>query len=189
MTTNTGTSVRIQWVEPYNGGSAITALEIEIRAADAVTFQTEALYCNGVSDATVRAQGFCVIPMNALRVAPYSLQPGSLVVARLRASNAVGASLFSGDAIIPGFGYADVRTVPETPASPPTRGAATSIDRIEAVVQALTGSQTGGSPILSYHIEYDAAAAGAIWTELQGYSSNSLSLAALKSGLASATVF
>jgi len=189
VTSNTGTSVRVEWTEPYNGGSAITALVIEIRAADGASYSGVPLYCNGESDATVRARGYCVIPMSAVRAAPHSLQPGDLVVARLRASNAVGSSPFSEDGVNPGQSYADVRTAPHTPPSPPVRGPATSLDRIEAVVQALAGAATGGSPILSYHVEYDAGTAGAAWTELQGYSSNSLSLAVIKTGLAPATVY
>ena len=81
-------------------------------------------------------------------------------------TNAVGSSPFSVDGIIIGQIYADVRTVPLKPSSLPTRGPSTSITQIEAVVQALTGLQTGGSPILSYHIEYDAATSGTTWEEL-----------------------
>jgi hypothetical protein len=189
VTSNTGTSVRVAWTEPYSGGSPITALLIEIRAADGVSFAAQPLYCNGLTDTTVLAQGYCAIPTSALRAAPHNLPQGALVVARLRASNAVGSSPYSDDGVLPGVSYADVRTVPHTPPSPPARGPATSTGQIEVVVPALTGALTGGSPILSYEIEYDAASAGASWTELQGYSSNSLSLSVVKPGLPAATVF
>ncbi len=61
-TSNTGRSVKIAWSDPYNGGSPVTSLRVEIRAVDGVSFYSEPLYCNGESDATVRAQGYCVIP-------------------------------------------------------------------------------------------------------------------------------
>jgi hypothetical protein len=126
VTSNSGTSARIDWTEPYHGGSAITALEIEIRTATGTAYAAEPLYCNGVSDATVLAQGYCVIPMSVLRAAPYSLGQGDLVVARMRASNAAGVSPYSEDDVVGGQSYADVRTAPLTPPVPPTRGAATT---------------------------------------------------------------
>jgi len=128
ITSNTGTSVRISWVEPYNGGSPITAIQIEIRSSDNTSFYSELLYCNGVTDTSVRARGYCVIPMSALRVAPHSLQQGNLVVARIRASNAVGNSPYSDDAVISGRSYADIRTKPVTPSNPPARGPLTSLN-------------------------------------------------------------
>ncbi len=67
------------------------------------------------------------------------------------------------------------------------RGLLTSTTRIEVLVQALTGADTGGDPILSYNIEYDTGTSGATWTELQGYSSNSLALSVIEAGLAVAT--
>lgn len=91
---NTGTSVRLDWIEPYNGGSAILELDIEIRATGG-TFYAEAIYCNGVSDATVRSQSYCVIPMSVLTASPFSLVQGDAVIARMRATNVVGSSAYS----------------------------------------------------------------------------------------------
>lgn len=82
-----------------------------------------------------------------------------------------------------GTTYADVRTAPHRPTSPPTRGSASSTTQIEVVVAALTGAATGGAAILSYHIEFREAGGSGTWAELQGESSNSLSLSATKAGL------
>jgi hypothetical protein len=114
---------------------------------------------------------------------------GDIIVARMSTTNAVGTSAYSDSTEISGVTYADVRTFPHQPASPPTRGSGTTLTQIEVVVAALTGTATGGSPILSYHIEYDGASAGATWTELQGYSSNSLSLSVIQAGLTPGTIY
>ena len=82
------------------------------------------------------------------------------------ATNVVGSSSYSPEDASPALTYADIRTVPHTPPTAPTRGALSSTDRIEVVVEALTGEDTGGDTILSYHIEYDGGTAGGTWTEL-----------------------
>lgn len=189
VTTNTGNSVKVQWTEPYDGGSTITALQIELRASDGTTFAAQVLYCNGQSDATVRTQAYCVIPVSVLQASPYSLVQGDKVVARMLATNAVGSSSYSDDGILTGQSYAEIQSVPHKPPSAPSRGATTATTQIEVAVAALTGVETGGSPILSYHIEFDDGTSGAVWTELQGYSSNSLSLSVVRTGLTIGTAY
>jgi hypothetical protein len=189
VTSNTGTSVQISWSNPYNGGSSITSLSVEIRTADGVTFSTEPLYCNADSDVTVMDRGYCVIPMSVLTASPFSLAQGDLVVARLSASNVVGASTYSDESIDVSLTYADVRAVPHTPPNPPSRGDLTSTDTIEVVIEELSGDETGGDTILSYHIEYDAGTSGLSWTELQGYTSNSLKLSVVHTGLTISTSY
>ena len=43
---NTKFSVRISWVAPSNGGSAITAYTVAIRQSDGTTYTTESANCN-----------------------------------------------------------------------------------------------------------------------------------------------
>lgn len=95
LTANTGTSILVSWSTPYNGGSPITALSIEIRTADGATFAAEPLYCNAASDPVVRERGYCPIPISVLRASPFSLAQGDLVVVRVSATNVVGTSAYS----------------------------------------------------------------------------------------------
>lgn len=85
--------------------------------------------------------------------------------------------------------YADVKGVPLKPPSAPTSGAGSSTTQIEVVIAPLTGNDTGGSQILSYHIEFDDATAGASWTELQGLSTNSLQTSHTVTGLTMARAY
>jgi hypothetical protein len=186
-TANTGTSIQVSWSNPYNGGSPITSLSVEIRTSDGVSFSTEPLYCNAELDTTIMDRGYCVIPMSILTATPFSLSQADLVIARMSASNVVGASSYSDEAEDVSLTYGDVRTVPHTPPSSPTRGSLSSIDAIEVEIQELTGLETGGDEILSYNIEYDKGVG--VWTELQGYSSNSLSLSVLQTGLTMSTAY
>jgi hypothetical protein len=184
---NTGTSVQLNWAEPYTGGSAILELDIEILASDG-SFFADLIYCNGVSDATVRAQAYCVIPMSVLTASPFNLLQGDLVVARMLATNIVGSSDYSISTVQAGETYADVCTVPLKPPTAPTRGDASSTAQIEALIAPLTGAETGGDTILSYRIQWDEGTPGT-WADLQGYGTNSLALSVITSGLTISQVY
>jgi hypothetical protein len=134
-------------------------------------------------------RGYCVIPMSVLIASPFTLGQGDLVVVRMSASNIVGTSLYSNEAADGSLTYADIRTVPHTPPHEPTRGPLSSTDTIEVVITELTEFETGGDGILSYHIEYDGGTQGATWTELQGYTSNSLALSVVQTGLTMSTAY
>lgn len=45
MSENVGQSVKLNWTEPYNGGSSLTNVEIEISAKNG-SFYADVLYCN-----------------------------------------------------------------------------------------------------------------------------------------------
>jgi hypothetical protein len=159
VTTNVGASVKVTWGTALDdGGSPITSVLVELRDHAGTHFYQQPLYCNGVSDATVRNQGYCVIPMSELTKtdgdSPLGLLLGDPVVARLQATNAVGSSAASDAAIIAGQSYAKVKTRPAKPPTAPVRGASTSTSQIQVDIAALTGDDTGDDPIRSYHIEY-----------------------------------
>lgn len=71
-----------------------------------------------------------------------------------------------------------METVPHVPPSAPHRLTASTLGtQIGVGVTALTGTETGGSAILSYHIEVDHAGGGTgPWTEVAGGSADSLLL-------------
>lgn len=129
-----------------------------------------------------------MVPTSILTASPFNLVQADTVVAKVTVTNAVGNSPPSDTAIQGGQTYADVRAVPHKPPTKPSRGAATSTTQIEVVIAALTGAETGGEAILSYHIEYYDPVTSA-WVELQGYSSNALTLSVIKSGLTISTSY
>ena len=104
------------------------------------------------------------------------------------ATNVVGDSALSAQTAVVGTSYADVRTIPHQPPSAPSRGTATSTAQIQIDIAALAGTDTGGDTILSYHIEFSANS-GTTWEELQGYSTNSLGLSVIKTGLVASTTY
>jgi hypothetical protein len=103
--------------------------------------------------------------MNELTASPFNLVQGDLVVARMRATNVVGSSSYSASTVQGGQSYADVRTIPHKPPTPPTRGGASSTTQIEVLVAPLTGVETGGDAILSYRIQWDEGTPGT-WADL-----------------------
>lgn len=126
ITTNTGVSVRIAWTAPIAQGSTISAYTIEIQHVDGSTYSINTDYCNG-STSTIVANLYCVIPVSTLTASPFSLEQGDIVYARVMATNAIGDSSVS-DVNSSG---ADIRVVPTTPTSPPSRGSSTSDTEIE----------------------------------------------------------
>lgn len=78
---------------------------------------------------------------------------------------------------------ADVRVAPLDPNLGPYRGELTSADSVQVLIPSLTGASTGGSPITSYYIEFDDQTNGVDWYELQGFTTQTLSLSYLKTGL------
>jgi hypothetical protein len=107
----------VAWVEPYNGGSAITDLTVELRASDG-TFHEDLLYCDAGETGT-RADSYCVIPMSQLTTDPYSLAQGDAIVARMRATNTAGDSPDSIDSEQESVTYAEVMGVPHKPSTAP----------------------------------------------------------------------
>jgi hypothetical protein len=151
--------VRIQWTAPYNGGTIITAYEVQVLHSDGVTFSTELTFCNARTDATIINNRYCVIPVSTLSAAPFNLVQGDIVKARVLAANSIGDSQFSLHNTI----GATIQVAPLQPALPPYRGSLTSTTQIEVLIAPLTGSLTGGASISSYLIEYDAGSNGVSW--------------------------
>lgn len=64
-----------------------------------------------------------------------------------------------------------IQTVPHKPLSLPQRGSFTSQTQINLKITALTGDETGGSPITSYIVYWDQGLGG-VFTPLIGYTVN-----------------
>lgn len=63
------------------------------------------------------------------------------------------------------------------------RGDATNISQIQAVIEPLIGTDTGGVPITSYQIDFDMNTNSENWYTLKGFNSNDLSLSVIKTEL------
>jgi len=118
---------KLTWTVPASNGAAITAYRIQIRRSDGVMAE-EATYCPG-ADATLMANAYCLVPMVALRAAPYSLTQGDLIAVQLEAYNLKGWSTVSLLNLADGSN-AVVETEPVAPAAP-TRLAATDDTRVD----------------------------------------------------------
>ena len=92
--------------------------------------------------------------MTVLRSPPYSLQYAELVSAKLRARNAINWSEYSPS----NAAGALVETEPKQTATPtPTSGTSTDHRRLHVQWSAITSAaDTGGSPITTYILEWDA---------------------------------
>jgi hypothetical protein len=83
-TYNVGTSVRIDWIAPYNRGSTIIAYNVQIKNKLG-TFVEELTYCNARTDSTIIGNLYCVIPMDTLKAAPFNLVQGDVIIAKVLA--------------------------------------------------------------------------------------------------------
>lgn len=92
-TAMSGSNVVITWTAPAANGNAISTYTVEIQRADAA-YQDSSSSCAGTA-ATVVAARTCTVTLALLRGAPYSLVYDALVVARITATNANGASTVS----------------------------------------------------------------------------------------------
>jgi hypothetical protein len=96
--------------------------------------------------------------MTIFREVPFSLTFKTLIVARARATNAIGDGPFS-DLNLTGV---RIMTEPDAPLNAPT---VLSYDETSAElgIQLQTGDSTGGSLILYYEIDWDSGSLGALW--------------------------
>jgi hypothetical protein len=83
--------VKLSWDLPSERSSTIVEYEILIAATDGTTFTEETSHCEGSLAAVVSAR-YCHVPMATLRAAPFSLVYDQLIVAKIRARNAIGWS-------------------------------------------------------------------------------------------------
>jgi len=71
---------------------------------------------------------------------------------------------------------AKIQLLPHKPSTKPTRDALSSDTALIVDIAPMIDPENGGADIISYHIQYDDASGGAIWTDLIGLNSDSLAL-------------
>ena len=82
-------TVTIDWSEPINNGAPIISYKILIRTADLETYLEDPFNCDG-SQLVVMASRQCVISVQRLMSAPYSLLKDTSVFVRVLALNVMG---------------------------------------------------------------------------------------------------
>lgn len=106
--------------------------------------------------------------MSLAKATPFFLIQGDLIYAQVRVKNLIGWSDYS----LPNTlaSAADIRVTPLKPLTTPQRDSTSSDLQLVVNIPTVSNPQTGGSPVLSYHVQYDGASSGSIWTDLQGES-------------------
>jgi hypothetical protein len=170
-TTQNGVNVDIAWTAPFDGGSALTTYTITIRQSDGSTFTVDSTNCDG-SDVSATT---CSVPIATLMAAPYSLNWGDSVYAKVKATNAVGDSSES----TVGNG-ATLLAYPDAPVSLANDAATTSSTTIGLTWSA--GAENGGSPVIDYRISYAASGTSTFAILAAGITTTSYSTIALTSG-------
>jgi hypothetical protein len=147
VTTFLGTTVQIDWVEPYTQGSPVTGYRVYLLESDGVAYSLELNDCDAgeviISDAKQ-----CTVLVSTLKDAPYSLDWGTSIFAKVVAYNIYGDSEISeagNGAII--ITYADA-----------------PLDLIETISARTSSSITftwsegllnGGSTVTDYRVSYE----------------------------------
>jgi len=139
-TTILGSNVIVDWAAPSDNGAEILSYTIKIKQND-LSFTTELTSCDG-TDATIKTNTQCTIPITTLQASPYSLPDGGTVVATVLATNSVGPSGTSSEG-----GTAVLPDVPDAPAAPTTTLSGSNI------VVDWTAPNDNGATITSYTIK------------------------------------
>jgi hypothetical protein len=138
-------AINIIWTPPLNGGSEITSYAVYVKGSDG-NFYTELGYCDGSNPSFVKYAN-CWIPTRTLRDAPFNLQWGDKVIAKLTARNAYGVSGVSqegGDAIMVSVPDAPENLIEDT--SKRSKGT--------LGLQWTDGASNGGLEIIDYWISH-----------------------------------
>jgi hypothetical protein len=147
VTENSDLTVKLSWALPTENGAPVSSYKIMILAKDGINYFVST-YCNG-ADPSITASRQCNIPMVALRQLPFLLQQGDLIVAIGQSTNEIGTSPFNA----PSISTILVSQPPWKPPAAPTM-IQQAITFISVSMSEVTGLLTGGSPILSYNLQY-----------------------------------
>ena len=142
--------VLIQWVEPHDGSQAITEYLVEIADVNTASWHEDSTNCDG-SDPSLTS---CLIPMDVLVTAPYSLVFDQLVQVRVTAINSYGPGT-------PSEVNTDGARARRRPVQIPSVSVLTFTDTTVTLSwDALVGTDAGNSAILTYDLYFDDATGG-----------------------------
>ena len=117
--------------------------------------------------------------MSIFTSSPYSLTQGALIVGSIQASNDIGVSIQSTANTI----GVVVAIPPLTPSIATIESSGTNQTQITVLMPTVTGTNNGGSAIISYSLEWDAGYNNGTFTSLTGFSTNQLSTIYTVTGL------
>jgi hypothetical protein len=83
----------VDWSTPAENGLAIESYRIVIKTS-ITTFEQDLMYCDG-SDTNFVSATTCTIPLDTLTSAPFNLQLGEAITAKVSAINSYGDSGYS----------------------------------------------------------------------------------------------
>ena len=126
------------------------------------SYQSVSTYWNG-ADPTIISQSYCYVSLSVLTASPYSLVQGATIIAQVQPVNVIGTGTSNENT-----SGALIVVVPLKPTSAPSRvNSSSTKTAIGLSYSALTGTNTGGSAILSYELQWDQGTG--TWASLVGY--------------------
>jgi hypothetical protein len=128
--------------------------------SDGTTYTEDLTDCDA-SDSGIMSNMYCDLPMASLWASPYLLSFGETVYAKVAATNAIGQGDFSS----PNSASVTVETVPIKLTTLARDNSLTTETNLQVEWTALTGDDTGGPSIDSYHVQWSAYGA-ATWSDL-----------------------
>ena len=170
----TNGDLQISWTEPTNtGGSGVLITDhiVEIKSKDGNYYEDNSLW-DGSIDPSLTSL-ICEFRFSGLLLLPFRLVQGNLVKAIVQVKNEIGWSIFSSE--IPDASAIPMQTVPLIP-SAPTRDSSTTSTQLVVNWSQISSPNDGGSPIISYNLQYDAGSGATSWVDLIGNPTNSLVL-------------
>lgn len=171
-----GGYVKISWNAPFENYRPILGYGYQVLiATSAGEFIERKALCDGVAQEAVR---YCLVDMHDLRAAPFGLTYGTLVQAKVLARNERGwstASVANTDT-----NGARVQVEPSA-VSAPEKGPLTGPTQLDVYWSALDLVAAGGSPVLSYHLQFDNATAAGTWFDVVGLAPDSMLLTVIVS--------
>lgn len=140
-----------------DNGSPITAYQVLIVEHSSNTYTLEEVHC--LSDDTLLANRFCIVPLSVLYAEPYSLVLREEIKVKIVASN------FYGDSIASEVGSgAIVWVVPDAPINLFIDQAATNAESIRFTWT--EGLEDGATPVLDFNVWWDNGLGNDVYTML-----------------------
>ncbi|CDW74138.1 pa14 multi-domain protein [Stylonychia lemnae] len=161
--TTISNKVQISFKVPVTNYSPIQKYRILIAAVNG-TFIEDPSLCDG-SDSQTISNMYCMITMANLLISPFYLERDDPIEAKIQAYNSRG---WSEESDI-GTGVT-ISTEPDQMLLP-FRGSQTSTNQIQVSWSSLSArrlASSGGSPVISYNLQWDAGTNGASWYDLVG---------------------
>jgi hypothetical protein len=163
-------NVKIAWVDPIDNYEAIDGYQVFIAHNDYINFSEVTSHCDGTNSVVFELKA-CQIPLSTLMQAPFNLQAGDEVIAKFAAHNTNGWSEMS-----------DVTTlgaliqVEPIKMAVPTRNSQTTTQKLVVDWLSLDVPSSGYATVNSFNLEWDAGSQGQSWSELVGFTTDSLQL-------------